>query len=159
AKVAEFQRRGVVHLHALLRLDGLDPAYPDRITLAPSCLDAALLADAVRQAVAATSITTVPHPTRPAGWRIRWGDQLDVRHVRPRADAEITGRVVAAYLAKYATKSTETTGHVSQRLTLATVRLYADPATHAGRLLAACWRLGADRRHAGLRRWAHMLGF
>jgi hypothetical protein len=31
AKVAEYQRRGVVHFHALIRLDGLDPNDPDSI--------------------------------------------------------------------------------------------------------------------------------
>jgi hypothetical protein len=159
AKVAEFQRRGVVHLHALLRLDGLDPADPDRIVPAPSCLDAAYLDHAVRQAATETSFTTAPHPTWPDGWRIAWGDQLDVRYVKLRTHGHVTDAAVAAYLAKYATKSTETTGHVSQRLTGATVRVYADPATHAGRLVAACWMLGADRQYAGLRRWAHMLGF
>jgi hypothetical protein len=156
AKVAEFQRRGVVHLHALVRLDGADP---DAIVPPPSCLDPPSLEHAVRQAVAATNFAAGPHTTRPEGWPIRWGEQIDVRHIRLRAGTEITDGAVAAYLAKYATKSTETTGHVSQRLTGATVRLYADPGTHAGRLVAACWTLGADRRHVGLRRWAHMLGF
>jgi hypothetical protein len=158
AKVAEFQRRGMVHLHALLRLDGLDPVDPE-IIVPPSCLDATFLEDAVRQAAAGTSFTTAPHPARPDGWRIAWGDQLDIRPVRLRADGAVTDRAVAAYLAKYATKSTETTGHVSQRLTGATVRLYADPAAHAGRLVAACWELGGHDGYPGLRRWAHMLGF
>jgi hypothetical protein len=68
--------------------------------------------------------------------------------------------MVAAYLAKYATKSTEVTGHSSRRLNPATVGLYADAAgTHTERLIAACWRLGEHEDHAGLRRWAHMLGF
>jgi len=31
AKVAEFQRRGLVHFHAIIRLDGLDPADPHRV--------------------------------------------------------------------------------------------------------------------------------
>jgi hypothetical protein len=159
AKVAEFQRRGIVHLHALLRLDGLDLVDTERITSPPSCLDAAFLEEAVRRAVADTSFTTAPHRSRPQGWRITWGDQLDIRHVQLRERGGITDTVVAAYLAKYATKSTETTGHVSRRLTGATVKLYADPGTHAGRLVAACWALGVDPDHAGLRRWAHMLGF
>jgi Replication initiator protein, pSAM2 len=159
AKVAEFQRRGIVHLHALLRLDGIDRADPDRIITPPSCLDAAFLEEAVRRAVAETSFATVPHRSRPEGWRITWGEQLDIRHVRIRECGEITDTAVAAYLAKYATKSTETTGHVSQRLTGATVKLYADSASHAGRLVAACWQLGGRDGYPGLRRWAHMLGF
>jgi Replication initiator protein, pSAM2 len=50
---------------------------------------------------------------------------------------------VAGYLAKYATKSTEVTGHTSTRITEATIDRYADiGGGHAERLLAACWRLG-----------------
>ncbi len=30
AKVAEFQRRGLIHFHAIFRLDGLDPNHPER---------------------------------------------------------------------------------------------------------------------------------
>ena len=30
AKVAEFQRRGLIHFHAIFRLDGFDPAHPER---------------------------------------------------------------------------------------------------------------------------------
>jgi hypothetical protein len=159
AKVAEFQRRGVAHLHALLRLDGLDGLDPDMIVQPPSFLGAAFLEEVVRRAIVGARFTTAAHPTRPEGWRIAWGDQLDVRHVRLGVHGEITDAAVAAYLAKYATKSTETTGHVSQRLTGASVRLYADPSTHTGRLVVACWALGADHGYAGLRRWAHMLGF
>ena len=41
----------------------------------------------------------------------------------------------AGYLAKYATKSTEITGHVSARLTADTIDLYADrpPVSQGGR--------------------------
>jgi replication initiator protein RepSA len=36
AKVAEFQARGAVHLHALLRLDGDDPDNPKAVLAPPS---------------------------------------------------------------------------------------------------------------------------
>jgi hypothetical protein len=157
AKVAEFQRRGVVHLHALLRLDGIDPAEPERI-VPPHGLTIADLEAAVRRA-AGTAFATEPHPNRPQGWRIGWGEQLDIRPLRLRSASELTDRTVVAYLAKYATKSTETTGHVSKRLTASTVDLYADPRTHTGRLIDACWTLGGAHGWDGLRRWAHMLGF
>jgi hypothetical protein len=79
----------------------------------------------------------------------------------------VTGLAVASYLAKYATKGTEASGHASARITPDTVDLYAGPAgTHTERLIHACWSLGrAEGRMAGkvtyasLRRWAHMLGF
>jgi hypothetical protein len=28
-KVAEFQRRGLIHFHAIFRLDGQDPLHPE----------------------------------------------------------------------------------------------------------------------------------
>jgi hypothetical protein len=83
---------------------------------------------------------------------------------------------VAAYLGKYATKSTEATGHTSSRLTHDDVGDATRRADHTGRLITACWNLGRrdaddhaedvtgkpvpDRlRYGRLRRWAHMLGF
>ena len=82
----------------------------------------------------------------------------DVRPVRAAADHPITREAVAAYLAKYATKSTEATGHLSARITAATIDAYADD-THVGRLIDAAWTLGLDAEHRGLRRWAHTLGY
>jgi Replication initiator protein, pSAM2 len=99
------------------------------------------------------------------------GGQLDIRPVRVSGDRDITDEMVAGYLSKYATKSTEAAGHISRRLDRETIDLYADPnGSHAERLVHACWRLGGyvpglrlseqkGRPYAGLRRWAHMLGF
>ncbi|MGL5825354.1 MAG: replication initiator, partial [Nocardioides sp.] len=55
AKVAEMQARGVIHFHALIRLDGVDPADPAAIVPPPVEADAQLLDDLLQQAVAATS--------------------------------------------------------------------------------------------------------
>jgi hypothetical protein len=72
AKVAEFQARGIIHFHALLRLDGIDPADPDNIVPPPAHLTASELKDAVRYSAAATWFATVSHPAKPPGWDIRW---------------------------------------------------------------------------------------
>ena len=147
-KAAEYQARGAVHFHVLLRLDGYDPADPDTILPPPPGITAADLEDATRHAAAAISYRTKPHPAQPSGWLIRWGDELDVRVITMRGTATITDLAVASYLAKYATKSTETTGHTSARLTTDTIDLYANPAgTHPERLIAACWRLGRHPDH------------
>jgi hypothetical protein len=82
---------------------------------------------AAGHAAAHIAYTTQPHPDRPQGWRIGWGDQVDVRTIGLRGD-HITDTMVASYLAKYATKSTEITGHTSRRLHQATIGLYADSA-------------------------------
>ncbi|WP_426505386.1 replication initiator [Dactylosporangium sp. McL0621] len=142
-KVAEMQRRGVVHFHAIIRLDGWDPDNPAVILPPPAGLTAADLVDAVGHAAAVTSVHTPAHPDRPDGWPVRWGEQLLVKVITTAADGEVTDGMVAAYLAKYATKATEVTGHTSGRLNTATIDLYADPdGDHTARLLDACWRLG-----------------
>lgn len=159
AKVAEFQARGVVHFHAIIRLDGILLDDPDQIVPPHPHLTRAVLEHAIRDAVQTTAFTAPAHPAQPAGWPITWGEQLDIRPVHVRADTAITDGQVAAYLAKYATKSTEQAGHLSTRLDAGTIDAYADPSTHAGRLIAACWRLGFTPTYTRLRRWAHMLGY
>ncbi len=159
-KVAEYQARGAVHFHALLRLDGINPLDPSHLIPPPPGITAADLDEAVRHAAATIGYTTDPHPEHPTGWSIGWGEQLDVRVITLTGDGSITDAMVAAYLAKYATKSTEVTGHSSRRLNAATIGLYADAAgTHTERLIHACWHLGENEDFARLRRWAHMLGF
>ncbi|WP_374199594.1 replication initiator [Micromonospora sp. NBRC 110038] len=180
-KVAEMQRRAAVHFHVLLRLDGVDPDDPDALIPPPAGITIDDLEDAIHAAARQITVTTPLHPDRPQGWLIAWGEQVDVRRIDS-SDGELTDGKVATYLAKYATKATEATGHSSTRLTAATVDDYADPGgDHVARLIDACWHLGrpthtdttggaatADDRQAsldtkpnvygGLRRWAHMLG-
>ncbi|MFD6679719.1 replication initiator [Micromonospora parva] len=158
-KVAEMQRRAVVHYHAIVRLDGVD-LDPNAVVSPPAPFGVDDLVAAVTHAATVT-FTTRPHPARPQGWRIAWGDPAKGFDVRPiSADGEITDGKVAGYLAKYATKSTEATGHVSRRLDGEVIDLYANEhGSHPERLIDACWTLGGSRDWQHLRRWAHMLGF
>ncbi|GAA1626751.1 replication initiator [Actinoplanes couchii] len=145
-KAAEMQRRGVAHFHAIIRLDGFDPDQPDAVLPPPPGLDAADLVDAIDHAAATVAFTTAAHPARPGGWPIAWGEQILTKVITVAGKGEVTDGQVAAYLAKYATKATEVTGHASSRLTDTTVDLYADPdGTHTERLIDACWRLGNFR--------------
>ena len=159
-KAAEYQARGAVHFHALLRLDGYDPADPDQLLPPPPGITVADLEDATRWAADAISYRTPPHPAQPGGWTISWGTEIDIRVITMTGTGTVTDLAVASYLAKYSTKGTETTGHASARITTDTLDLYANPdGTHPERLIA---RLLEPRRHPGyasLRRWAHMLGF
>ncbi len=181
-KVAEMQRRAAVHFHVLLRLDGVDPDAPNALVPPPAGITVDDLEAAIRAAARQITVTTPAHPDRPQGWLIAWGEQVDVRRINS-TGGELTEAKVAAYLAKYATKATEATGHASTRLTPTTIDDYADPeGDHTARLIDACWHLGrpthtdttgdattADHRqgildtkpnpYGGLRRWAHMLGF
>ena len=160
AKVAEMQRRGAIHYHLIIRLDGHDPDQPGHVLPPPAGFGVDQLRQAITTAVAATSYTTAGHPTRPAGWRIGWGDQIDIRPIRLAGDGQLTDTAAAGYLAKYATKSTEATGHASRTLDADTINLYANPTgTHPERLIHAAWTLGQPKAWRPLRRWAHMLGF
>jgi hypothetical protein len=161
AKVAEFQRRGLIHFHAIFRLDGHDPAHPERTVPPHPAVTPDVLANVIRHAASATWFATVHHRAKPKGWDITWGAQVDPRVVRLTGDGEITDVAVAAYLAKYATKSTEPVGVLRARITPANASVYADSRTHQGRLIAACLKLGGHPHEdfKALRRWAHMLGY
>jgi hypothetical protein len=148
-KGSEMQRRAAIHFHVIVRIDGHDPDDPTAIIAPPPGIDAHDLKAAIDHAAATVAFTTDPHPARPDGWRIAWGTQNLTKVITEdgRGPGEITMGQVASYLAKYATKSTEVTGHVSARLTDDTIDVYADPdGTHTERLVAACWRLGTPRR-------------
>ncbi len=159
-KVYEFQVRGVIHYHALIRLDGVNPDCPDAITPPPRQITRRMLADVLKAAFASTAHTSPAHPANNGrGWRIAWGDKgLDVQHVNT-ASSELTESQIAGYIAKYVTKSTEVTGLDLRRVDELTVELHADPATHVGRLIRACWDLGAHPDWWRLRRYAHQYGY
>jgi hypothetical protein len=167
AKVAEYQTRGLIHFHALIRLDAIDPTDPDTPLPPPLGITAADLDQVITTAAVSTSFTTPPHPRNPNGWSLSWGAQLDIRPVS--FTGALTDTAVAGYLAKYASKSTEATGHISARITTDTIGTYTTMATHIGRLVRTCWTLGRRPDHEDpadwkttygrLRRWAHLLGF
>jgi hypothetical protein len=160
-KAAEYQARGAVHFHALLRLDGWTSAVgPDHLLAPPVGITAADFEDAVRQAAVVISYRTQLHSVQPGGWLITWGTELDIRTITMHGTNPVTDSMVAGYLAKYATKGTEITGHSSRRLDAATISLYADPAgTHVQRLIHAAWSLSQEAGWESLARWAHMFGF
>jgi hypothetical protein len=163
AKVAEFQRRGAIHFHAVIRLDAATECR------CPSCLappaqlfTATLLEDALRLAVPAVRVPCPSVDGRPERYA-RWGEQLDVRNItRDEQAGELSAEEVAGYIAKYATKATESFGAGLDR------RLDADdlehlellPA-HVAKLVRAAWELGGrpELERLRLRAWAHMLGF
>ncbi|MGV4984383.1 replication initiator protein RepSA [Streptomyces sp. NRAIS4] len=156
-KVAEFQKRGALHFHAVIRLDGPEGAD----TEPPAWATVDLLADAIL-AAATHSYTSVSVPAaedQPAR-TFRWGTQLDVRPVKAFGDgSDITEQAVASYVAKYATKAAENTGTLDRRIgELAELDRHQVP-DHTRRLIQACKELDPlypDRR---LWAWAHMLGF
>ena len=159
AKVAEYQRRGLVHFHAVIRLDGADPVRP---TPPPSNFTPELLQEAVRSAVARAYVRLAPLRTGEPPRVLRWGEQLDVQHIATDERAgHLTAAAVAAYVAKYATKATESAGAPPRRLTGREDLDVLGINPHVATMIRTCWQLAAYPDLAALRleRWAHMLGF
>src|SRR5690606_22618733 len=115
-KVAEMQRRGVVHFHIVMGPDGRDPGNLAASLPPPAGLNLGDLVDAIEHAARSVMFVTDPHPGKPSGWLIAWGEQVDVRTINLGEGEQITDGMVAGYLAKYATKATEATGHTSRRI-------------------------------------------
>jgi Replication initiator protein, pSAM2 len=164
AKVAEYQRRGAVHLHAIIRLDAAAACgCPSCVAPPPLGFTADLLEAAIRRAAASVA---VPCPMVDEDQDVtlvaRWGEQLDVRRITEAGDErELSAEQVAGYVAKYATKATEALG-VTLDHRIGEVELEdLDLPAHVAELVRACLELAARPSLAGLRlgRWAHMLGF
>jgi len=147
-KVVEYQRRGVVHVHAVIRLDGPDGACSP----APPELQLQQLLLAIRSAVSRAQAPIAGGETI-----ARWGRQIDLR---PLPEEETVKRAIAAYLAKYATKSTDNGGRLDHPLRHDDLDRLDLPA-HLRRLVLTAWELGAmpELARLRLRAWAHTLGF
>jgi hypothetical protein len=164
AKVAEYQRRGAVHFHAIMRLDGAtDCGYPAYVVPPPGGFTAELLERAIRQTATTVSVPCpVVDEDQGVTLTARWGEQLDVRRITEAGDeGELSAEQVAGYVAKYATKSTEALG-VTLDHHIGEVELEGlDVPAHVAELVRACWDLGGRPGLGGLRlrKWAHMLGF
>ena len=154
-KVAEYQARGIVHFHAVIRLDAPGQDYQPP----PARYTAALLCDAIGQA--ATVIVTTG-----SGLRLSFGAQTDARAIRHASDLPgtgqaLSGQAVANYIAKYATKTLTVPGVPDTRIRTAFDLQGLRCSRHYREMITAAWRLGA-RDATGeprFRQWAHMLGY
>ncbi|MBW4079737.1 MAG: hypothetical protein HIU84_14805 [Acidobacteria bacterium] len=163
AKVAEFQRRGVVHLHAILRVDPRDDEGS-----VPPWISTQLLTLAIRAAATKVSAPLPVGFSDTALGSARWGRQLDVRVINAsevdgnatnRGESRRSSRAFANYVAKYATKSTDDLGALDRRLTSLDDLDARNVSAHFRRLVETAWRLGALTHLSKLRTWAHSLGF
>ena len=165
AKVGEYQARGVIHFHAIIRLDG--PPDGDENYPAPLAkVDSAWLTDVVQRTVASVEYQAPQVSPAAPGCLLRFGVQVDARPVHRSAGRDdLAGAMhpetVAAYIAKYSTKSASD----------------LDPAArgtnpHLARVRATVFQLVelADNTYPPglpeplnpymfLGKWAHMLGF
>jgi hypothetical protein len=164
AKVAEFQRRGAVHFHAVIRLDAATECRcPGCLAPPPEPFTAGLLEEALRLAVPAVRVPCPALEDGGSGRYARWGEQLDVRNItRDKQAGELSAEHVAGYIAKYATKATESFGAgLDRRLDVDDLDHLDRLPAHVAELVRACWALGGRPELEGLRLrpWAHMLGY
>ncbi|SCD93480.1 hypothetical protein GA0115239_11258 [Streptomyces sp. BpilaLS-43] len=180
AKVAEYQKRGLVHFHAVVRIDG-----PDGHTSAPPAWAGVDdLTYAIATAVRRTGLTVTSDTV--GDQEMRWGAMLDVQEISALGDGELTDAAVAGYVAKYATKSAEDSGTVDRSLVCRTCSgrgtigrrvkdlcpdcegtRQAEPLRdlpvhqHVRQMIRTAWDLGGLPEFADLKlcKWAHMLGF
>jgi len=137
-KVVELQRRAIPHFHTVIRLDN------------SAAVDATELGTLVRQAGSQAALH-VQTPERTM--TLRFGEQLDVR-----ALSELSGRKVAAYLAKYVTKSVGDFGLSARRLHVGVVDELA-VADHVRRILETIAELAREPEYRELGGWLHTLGY
>jgi hypothetical protein len=156
-KVAEYQARGAVHFHAVIRLDAAGEDYQSP----PPSYTADLLCDAIGQAAAVVRVT-VDHDGQAVA--LGFGPQTDRRIIRhgtglPGTGQALNGQAVANYIAKYATKTISGHGLPSSRLSCeADIERLHCPA-HYRAMIAAAWQFAATRHDVRFRAWAHMLGY
>ncbi len=151
-KVVEYQRRGAIHYHAVIRLDAQEE--PGDWTTPPLRYTTDLLVQAIRDTV--TQVQT-PSPLE-KNQAIRWGKQLDVKPIN--TSGEATPEKAISYIAKYATKATEVVGGPAKRVTDYEIERLA-VSKHVRSYLQAAWHLGGNPHLSDLklRRWAHTLGY
>ena len=140
-KIAEFQARGLVHFHAIIRLDG-----PNGIT---TTVDLEAVISAIEAAHVTTDVETVDED------RIGWGAQLDVKII----GVEIERGKLAGYFAKYATKGSDAKGLLNSRIRSEEQIDWLPISDHHARLVRAAWQLSQEYDELTTHLWAHQFGF
>src|SRR5215211_9525659 len=97
------------------------------------------------RAVPAVRVSCPPLDGGPARYA-RWGEQLDIRNVTTGDDqaGELSAEQVAGYIAKYATKATESFGAgLDRRISADDLEHLDRLPTHVAELVRAAWELGS----------------
>jgi Replication initiator protein, pSAM2 len=184
-KVAEYQARGVVHFHAVIRLDAAPPFGGDHLYDPPDPhLTTGLLCRAIEHAAAAVAVPvdTKANPAWPA-LTLRFGAQVDTKPILHDPDLPGTGRklsvqAVGNYIAKYATKALDVPGLPARSLRSASDLDELRCHRHYKQMITTCWELGGGHQvparvsgtawelgsgryvlpRSRLCKWAHALG-
>ena len=162
-KVAEYQARGVVHFHAVIRLD----APGDNYQPPPARFTTALLCDAIGQAAAAVAVPIGPdiHPAWPA-LTLRFGAQVDTKPILrgdglPGTGSKLSVQAVGNYIAKYATKALDAPGLPDRPLRSSQDIAGLRCNRHYRQMIETAWKLGGGKlapARTRLCKWAHTLG-
>ena len=147
-KVAEFQRRGLVHFHAILRVDGPGNPYSP-----PSeFLTTSLLVDVITDVVAKFSITSVDHG------EVAWGRQFRITDASNLLHDDLR---IASYIAKYATKTSTDGLDLARRFHHRIEIRTLDAEPHHKKLALTTWDLALEPALHDLnpRLHAHSFGY
>ena len=147
-KVIEFQRRGLIHLHLVIRADDADNReLPPSVIVTTENLELAL-----RLAVKRVKISVDFGKEKKI---ISWGEQIDTRAINSRST-----KAVANYLAKYATKSATDSGGFEKRIRNRRQIEVAKASPHLRQMAQTAWELGQDPNYNSLNlaMWAHDFG-
>ena len=163
-KVAEYQHRGIIHYHTVIRLDAPGDSHqppPPRYTTQ-------LLEQAICATVATVRYDTATVTGDGASLRrvLRFGTQTDARPIQHTSALPSTGRALSAhavsnYIAKYATKTVGASGLPDRPVRSAADITALACSEHYKQLIATAWALGKnpDTASLGLNRWTHTLGY
>lgn len=147
-KVIEYQRRGVVHVHVVIRVDDAgNQSLPPKVDI-----DSTKVGLALRMALNQVQIKIDLGDTLQI---VTWGKELDIREI----DADSTAKV-ANYIAKYATKSASDSGSLDHRFRSAQAIKASSAPKHLRKMAQTAWELGEDPnfKELNLAMWAHDLG-
>ena len=168
AKVAEYQVRGAIHFHALIRLDG--PKTDAGFAPAPKHFSASMLAELIATTVSQVRYEPPAAYATDPGRVLSFGTQIDAKAVRATRrpdspDEELSAEQVAGYLAKYATKSAaDTVDTRADTPHMARLRQVCREFASFAQSSAVWARNGnpqgrAQSQYELMGKWAHMLGF
>jgi hypothetical protein len=149
-KVYEYQARGVVHYHAVIRLDAKTDDETAYVHPGPEWT-AELLAKAVPFAAAQAS-ALCPVPAGGRSVLARFGPQTDVRVIRSGTEHAVSREAVANYIAKYVTKAVGIPGMPKTRIRHAAEIPSLRCSAHLKQMISTALRLGFGR-------WAHQFGY
>jgi hypothetical protein len=147
-KVAEVQRRGLTHFHCVLRLDGPKSVEAEP----PAWASVELLERVVRSSIERVSAPDLD------GRPVRWGRVYDIQDL---AQSEEDAVKVAAYVAKYAAKTTDGSKELARRFRSRRQIVSLVDDLHLRRLALTAWDLGGEAKFESmhLRDHANTFGF